>query len=179
MQAHKVCQLGQNVCSAGNTFEKDSWGLPMRAKSSKQRCPALYNYTLFITTKTKSRPKKKISSLKIGAFFSAKILVETKRNKIFAEFSADFVPIDFGEGGQSQIQIWSGSASSSETGSGLDPKTVKSGSDPVSSGSVATSDRNIAAVSDLTRPRFEPQTSSSTDKRVTGRLLPSHQKYWK
>ena len=38
---HKVCQLGQDVCSAGNTFEKDSWGLPMRAKSSKQRCPAL------------------------------------------------------------------------------------------------------------------------------------------
>ena len=41
VQAHKVCQLGQDVCSAGNTFEKDSWGLPMRAKSSKQRCPAL------------------------------------------------------------------------------------------------------------------------------------------
>ena len=41
VQAHKVCQLGQDVCSAGNTFEKNSWGLPMRAKSSKQRCPAL------------------------------------------------------------------------------------------------------------------------------------------
>ena len=24
VQAHKVCQLGQDVCSAGNTFEKDS-----------------------------------------------------------------------------------------------------------------------------------------------------------
>ena len=23
-EAHKVCQLGQDVCSAGNTFEKDS-----------------------------------------------------------------------------------------------------------------------------------------------------------
>ena len=90
VQALKVCQFGQDVCSssakslvqlvntftqsgggcskkclqlslllplpshklhtfpkihkkkkAGNTFEKDSWGLPMRAKSSKQCCPAL------------------------------------------------------------------------------------------------------------------------------------------
>ena len=39
-KTHKNPQKKKKT-KAGNTFEKDSWGLPMRAKSSKQRCPAL------------------------------------------------------------------------------------------------------------------------------------------
>ena len=44
MQANKVCQLGQDVCSAGNTFEKIAEGCRRELKARKsavQLCDAV------------------------------------------------------------------------------------------------------------------------------------------